>query len=86
LHASIKQNHTRERRIEVALFTRNGAITTGRGFSKVFKGDCRTCGKKVTNLIISGKRQPTKTKSLQLEKYKYSSGGTYDNIKRQISL
>jgi hypothetical protein len=44
VNASIKQNHTRDRRNEAALFTRNGAVTTGRGYSKVIKGDCRICG------------------------------------------
>jgi hypothetical protein len=46
VHTSIKQNHTRDRRNEAALFTRNGAVTLGQGYAKVFKGDCRTCGQK----------------------------------------
>jgi hypothetical protein len=46
VHASIKQNHTRDRRNEADLFTRNGAVTLGRGYPRVFKGDCRTCGQK----------------------------------------
>jgi hypothetical protein len=43
VHASIKQNHTRDRRNETQFFTRNGAVLPGRGYSKVFKGDFRTC-------------------------------------------
>jgi hypothetical protein len=46
VQASIKKNHIRDRRIEAALFTRNGAVTPGRGYSKVFKEDCRSCRQK----------------------------------------
>jgi hypothetical protein len=46
VHASINQNPTRERRNEAALFIRNGEVTPGRGYPRVFKGDCRTCRQK----------------------------------------
>jgi ArsR family metal-binding transcriptional regulator len=46
VHASIKQNHARDKRNETALFTRNGAITPGRVYTKLFKGSCKTCGQK----------------------------------------
>jgi hypothetical protein len=46
MHLSIKHNHTRDRGNECALFTRNDAVTPGRGYTKVLKGDCRTCGQK----------------------------------------
>jgi hypothetical protein len=49
VHASIKHTHTRDRRNEADLFTRNGAVAPGRGYSKVYKGDCRTCGQKGHN-------------------------------------
>jgi hypothetical protein len=56
--ASIKQIHTRDKRKKIALFTRNGAVTSGRGYTKVFKGDCGSreqkhqsekCGEKLAN-------------------------------------
>jgi hypothetical protein len=46
VHASTKQNHTRDRRNKAALFTRNGTVTPKRGYSMVLKGDCNTCGQK----------------------------------------
>jgi hypothetical protein len=46
VHASLKQNHTRDRRNETSLFIRNGTITPRRGYTKVFEGDCGTCGQK----------------------------------------
>jgi hypothetical protein len=46
IHASNKQNHTRDNRNETALFTRAPAVTPGRGKTTVFKGDYRTCGQK----------------------------------------
>jgi hypothetical protein len=54
VHASIKNNHTRDRRNEADLFARNGAVTPGRGYSKVFKGDCRTCRQtgQMTNINV----------------------------------
>jgi hypothetical protein len=43
LYASMKKNHTRDKRNETTLFTRSGTVTPGRGYTKVFKGDYRTC-------------------------------------------
>jgi hypothetical protein len=45
-HASNNQNHTRDRKNETVLYTRASAATPGRGYTKVFKGDCRTHGQK----------------------------------------
>jgi hypothetical protein len=46
MHASVKQNYTRERKHEAALFTELDLEGPGRNFPKVFKGDCRTRGQK----------------------------------------
>jgi hypothetical protein len=62
VHVSIKQNHTRDRKNKAALFTRNGAVTPGRGYSKVFKVDCRTCGQKCHKSANGWENQLIKTK------------------------
>jgi hypothetical protein len=62
VHEYIKPNHTKDRRNEADLFTRNGAVTPGRGYSKVFKGDCRTCGQKGHKSAICCEKTANKDK------------------------
>jgi hypothetical protein len=59
VHASITQNNTSDRKHEAALFTRAGP---GKHYPKFFKGDCRTCGQKGTNLQIVEKNHQIKIK------------------------
>jgi hypothetical protein len=70
VHASIRQNHLRDRRNEGVLFTRNGAITPRRGYPRVFKGDCRSCGQKGQKYENCWENQPTKTKSHPIRRVK----------------